>query len=70
MKDILKRILIKLTSVKTLLLIWSCFLITAIVIKDRQTFNNLAMLLVAVPISYFPSNIIQKIQEKKKSGEQ
>ncbi len=69
MKDILIRTLIKLTSVKTWLLIWSCFLITAIVLKDRQTFNNLAMLLVAVPISYFPSNIIQKIQEKKKDGE-
>jgi len=69
MKDILIRTLIKLTSVKTWLLIWSCFLITAIVLKDRQTFNNLAMLLVAVPISYFPSNIIQKIQEKKKNGE-
>jgi hypothetical protein len=69
MKDILIRALIKLTSVKTWLLIWSCFLITAIVLKDRQTFNNLAMLLVAVPISYFPSNIIQKIQEKKKDGE-
>ena len=66
----LKRILIKLTSVKNILLIWSCFLITAIVIKDRQTFNNLAMLLVAVPISYLPSNIIQKMQEMKNRGEQ
>lgn len=69
MKDILKRILVKLTSVKNLLLIWSCLLITAIVIKDRQTFNNLAMLLVVVPVSYFPSNLIQKKQEKK-NGEQ
>lgn len=66
----LKRILIKLTSVKNILLIWSCFLITAIVIKDRQAFNNLAMLLVAVPISYLPSNIIQKMQEMKNRGEQ
>lgn len=66
----LKRILIKLTSVKNILLIWSCFLITAIVIKDRQSFNNLAMLLVAVPISYLPSNIIQKMKEMKNRGEQ
>lgn len=72
MKEILKRALIKLTSTKAWLLIWSCFLITYIIVKNLVTFNNLCMLLIAVPLSYFPTNILQHFLNKKetKDGEQ
>jgi len=65
MKNILKRALIKLTSVKTWLLIWSCILITYIVVKNLVSFNNLCMLLIAVPLSFFPANMIQHFLNKK-----
>ena len=63
--EILKRIALKLTSIKTLLLVWSCFTISFIVFKNRVDFNNVAMLLVAVPLTYFPVNLLQKRGEEK-----
>lgn len=61
----LKRILLKITSVKNLLLFWSIFLITYIVMKNRVDFNNLAMFLIAVPIAYLPANILAKLKNNK-----
>lgn len=55
-----KRLLLKLTSVKTWLLIWATALIAYIVIKDKVAFNNLTMLLAGIIISYFPVNLIEK----------
>ena len=65
MKPILKRILLKLTSVKNQLTYWSCFLITYIVMKDKAHFYGIALALCGVCLSYFAVSEIQKHLENK-----
>lgn len=55
-----KRLLLKLTSVKTWIAIWSLWLISYIVVSDKPQFETLALSLLAVPTSYFVANTIQK----------
>ncbi|MBQ4378411.1 MAG: hypothetical protein II821_04370 [Treponema sp.] len=71
MKKIIKRIAIKMTSVKNQLTYWSCFLITYIVIKGKADFYGIALALCGVCLSYFAVSEIQKHLENKKgeSGE-
>lgn len=50
----------KFRSIKTLITIWACLLITIIVIKNIVEFNNIAFALCAVPLAYLPVNAYQK----------
>lgn len=56
----LKRILLKLTSTKFVITLWSTTLITFIVTKNIASMNNIALALTAVPVSYFVVNAVQK----------
>lgn len=56
----LKRILLKLTSTKFVITLWSTALITFIVTKNVASMNNIALALTAVPVSYFVVNAVQK----------
>lgn len=56
----LKRILLKLTSTKFVITLWSTALITFIVTKNIASMNNIALALTAVPVSYFVVNAVQK----------
>lgn len=56
----LKRILLKLTSTKFVITLWSTILITFIVTKNIASMNNIALALTAVPVSYFVVNAVQK----------
>jgi len=66
MKYILKRIALKLTSVKNQLTYWSCFLITYIVVKNKVGFYGIALALCGIALSYFAVSEIQKHIESKK----
>lgn len=61
----MKRFLKKLTSIKNLLTIWACFLVTYIVTKNKVEFYGIALALCGVCLSYFAVNEIQKYLEKK-----
>lgn len=58
--NMLKRILLKLTSTKFVITLWSTALITFIVTKNIASMNNIALALTAVPVSYFVVNAVQK----------
>lgn len=60
MKEIIKRIAIKLTSTKFCITLWAIALITVISIKNIESMNNIALALTSVPVSYFIANTIQK----------
>lgn len=60
MKEIIKRILIKLTSTKFCITLWAIALITVIALKNIDSMNNIALALTSVPVSYFIANTIQK----------
>lgn len=60
MKEIVKRILIKLTSTKFCITLWAVALITVIALKNIDSMNNIALALTSVPVSYFIANTIQK----------
>lgn len=60
MKEILKRIAIKLTSTKFCITLWAIALITVISIKNIESMNDIALALTSVPVSYFIANTIQK----------
>lgn len=60
MKEIIKRIAIKLTSTKFCITLWAIALITVISIKNMESMNNIALALTSVPVSYFIANTIQK----------
>lgn len=66
MKYILKRIALKLTSVKNQLTYWSCFLITYIVVENKVDFYGIALALCGIALSYFAVSEIQKHIERKK----
>lgn len=61
----MKRLLKKLTSIKNLLTIWACFMVSYIVIKNKIEFYGIALALCGVCLSYFAVNEIQKYLEKK-----
>lgn len=65
MKDIIKRLLYKLTSIKVLLTIWSSGLITFIVVTNAAAFNNIALALCGIALSFFVTNEVQKYLDKK-----
>lgn len=60
----LKRILLKLTSTKFVITLWSTALITFIVTKNIASMNNIALALTAVPVSYFVVNAVQKRNDR------
>lgn len=60
MKEIIKRIAIKLTSTKFCITLWATALITVISLKNIESMNNIALALTSVPVSYFIVNTIQK----------
>lgn len=60
MKEIIKRIAIKLTSTKFCITLWAVALITIISLKNIESMNNIALALTSVPVSYFIANTIQK----------
>ena len=60
MKEIIKRIAIKLTSTKFCITLWAIALITVISLKNIDSMNNIALALTSVPVSYFIANTIQK----------
>ena len=66
----LKRILLKLTSTKFVITLWSTALITFIVTKNVASMNNIALALTAVPVSYFVVNAVQKRNEERGRGEE
>lgn len=61
----LKRILLKLTSTKFVITLWSTALITFIVTRNIASMNNIALALTAVPVSYFVVNAVQKKREER-----
>lgn len=60
LKETIKRVLVKLTSTKLWITLWSLFLISYITFANLVAFNNLALALVVIPTSYFVANEIQK----------
>ena len=60
MKEVIKRIFIKLTSTKFCITLWAVALITVIALKNIDSMNNIALALTSVPVSYFIANTIQK----------
>lgn len=64
--SIFKRILLKLTSFKNLIVSWAIFIVTFIVAENRVDFNNVAMAAFAVIVAYLPANILQKVKTYKK----
>lgn len=60
MKEIIKRIAIKLTSTKFCITLWAIALITVISLKNIESMNDVALALTSVPVSYFIANTIQK----------
>lgn len=60
MKEIAKRMLIKLTSTKFCITLWAIALITIISLTNIESMNNIALALTSVPVSYFIANTIQK----------
>lgn len=56
----MNRVLVKMTSFKNLLVLWAIAMITYIVMADKASFNNVAMLLAGVVITYLPVNVYQK----------
>lgn len=60
----LKRILLKLTSTKFVITLWSTALITFIVTQNIASMNNIALALTAVPVSYFVVNAVQKRNDR------
>lgn len=60
MKEIVKRIAIKLTSTKFCITLWAIALITVISLNNIESMNNIALALTSVPVSYFIVNTIQK----------
>ena len=69
MKEIVKRIAIKLTSTKFCITLWAIALITVISIKNIESMNDIALALTSVPVSYFIANTIQKNRGDRRRDE-
>lgn len=50
----------KLHSTKLWITLWAIFLITFIVIADRNEYYGIAQLLCSIPLSYVVANVAQK----------
>lgn len=59
-ESVLHRILVKLTSIKTLITIWSLFMLTFIVVNSLS-YPVLEPLLAAILLSYFGVNLAEKV---------
>lgn len=59
-ESVLHRILVKLTSIKTLITMWSLFMLTFIVVNSLS-YPVLEPLLAAIPLSYFGVNLAEKV---------
>ena len=66
--QIIKRIALKLTSVKNQLTYWSCVMVSYIVVKDKAEFYGIAFALCGVTLSYFAVSEVQKYLEGKQGG--
>ena len=60
-----ERVKMKITSTKFWITIWACFLITFIVVKDKQEFFGIGLALCSVPLSFFAVNELQKYLQNK-----
>lgn len=65
-----KQFLKKLTSIKTLALIFCCFLLSYIVISGKTEFLEIAKILAYAPLSYFIVNVTQDFIFKNKSTDE
>lgn len=65
MRDILKRIAIKLTSFKNLICIWACSTLTYILVTKQSSFSELGWGLLALIGGCVGVNILQKKIENK-----
>lgn len=65
MKDILERLLVKLTSVKTWIVIFAMVLTTYIVFNKEYEFATLAYILVGIIATYCGVNVFEKSLLKK-----
>lgn len=65
MKEIIKRILVKLTSSKFLVAVWSMVMVSFLVFSNTAKENvALTTLLASTPIAYCGLNVVQKHSEK------
>ena len=66
MKEILKRILIKLTSSKFIVAVWSMVMVTILIVTGTASANvALVTLLASTPIAYCGLNVIQHKNAEK-----
>jgi len=64
MKEVLKRLAIKLTSSRVIISAWVLVIISFIVFTGKTEFDELAKILCSVPVSYFIGNAADKVVEK------
>lgn len=64
MKSILKRIVLKLTSMKNIITIWSVCAISFIIVA-QPALETLAITLAAIPVAYFAANSYQHHLDSK-----
>lgn len=71
MKNIIKRVLLKLTSAKFLITIWAMIMVSHMVFTKTAKDNTaLVMLLATTPLAYCGLNVVQKnIQNKGESND-
>lgn len=65
MKDIWKRIILKLTSVKTWITLWAMFMFTYMMFTKQEAFADLGWGLIGLIGGGITANVIQKKIEKK-----
>lgn len=65
MKEIVKRVLIKLTSSKFIVAVWSMVMVSILICsKTAQDNIALATMLASTPVAYCGLNVLQKKNEK------
>lgn len=71
MKNIIKRVLLKLTSAKFLITIWAMIMVSYMVFTKTAKDNTaLTMVLASTPLAYCGLNVVQKnIQNKGESND-
>lgn len=67
LKSMLKRIALKLTSIKTILALWCCFIVTFITVNNAVELNNIAYGCLGLIAVYTGVNVVQK---KKLEGDE
>lgn len=69
MKEILKRIALKLTSSKFIICLWAMIIVSYMVFtKTSQDNQALVMMLGGVPLAYCGFNVLQKNIENRSNG--